>query len=324
MLKTIGEMEQELQAGKAFFIAGEEELLKKLPRGNWIGGTIPYFMAETGGVVTQEKVFATEVPPGTVETSISWYTEKSLPRLPGDSPDNGFTFVIIPATSATHVSFAQNAPEYEGNFLKNLIGWISGVHLNDLGSKAPKVFNGKTGENSAQDTISMHCTLEEGRIPTIGIINLFRQGDGDTITFDETGFSVGECRINGERENFAKYLTRIEADTRLPLVANYSGAMVNVSFQAVKPEEGVVDLYAPVFSGVEYRIAAPVGDYVTEFSRLLPSGLDTAFSCNCILNFLYSELEGKVTAGMAGPVTFGEIAYQLLNQTLVYLEIRSA
>jgi hypothetical protein len=33
-------------------------------------------------------------------------------------------------------------------------------------------------------------------------------------------------------------------------------------------------------------------------------------------------LEGKTTAGMTGPMTFGEIAYQLLNQTLVYLEVR--
>lgn len=322
MLITIDEMDRELSRGKSFFIAGEEELLKKLPRGNWIGGTIPYFMAENGGVVTQDQVFATEVPPETVETSISWYTDASLPRLPSDSPDNGFSFVIIPATSRTHISFAQNAPEYEGNFLKNLIGWISGVHLNDLGKKAPRVFNGKTGENSAQDTIVMHCAVQEGKIPTIGIINLFQQGEGDTITFQETGFSVRECHVNGVEANFAEYLTRIDADTRLPLVANYSGAMVNVSFQAVKPDEGVVDLYAPVFSGVEYRIAAPVGDYVTEFSRLLPRGMNTAFSCNCILNFLYSELEGKVTEGMAGPITFGEIAYQLLNQTLVYLEIR--
>ena len=45
------------------------------------------------------------------------------------------------------------------------------------------------------------------------------------------------------------------------------------------------------------------------------------FSCNCILNYLYGELEGKVTEGMYGPVTFGEIAYQLLNQTLVYVRI---
>jgi hypothetical protein len=82
-----------------------------------------------------------------------------------------------------------------------------------------------------------------------------------------------------------------------------------------------VSLYAPVFTGVKYRIAAPVPDYIGSFAKALPKGVNPAFSCNCILNFLYSELEGKVTAGITGPVTFGEIAYQLLNQTLVYLTI---
>ena len=33
------------------------------------------------------------------------------------------------------------------------------------------------------------------------------------------------------------------------------------------------------------------------------------------------ELEGKKTDPFTGPVTYGEIAYQLLNQTLVYLEL---
>ncbi len=47
-----------------------------------------------------------------------------------------------------------------------------------------------------------------------------------------------------------------------------------------------------------------------------------AFSCNCILDDLYSELAGKRTGIFTGPVTFGEIAYQLVNQTLAYLVVR--
>jgi len=47
------------------------------------------------------------------------------------------------------------------------------------------------------------------------------------------------------------------------------------------------------------------------------------YTCNCILNFLYGELEGKVIGSFDGPVTFGEIAYQLVNQTLVYVSIVS-
>ena len=42
---------------------------------------------------------------------------------------------------------------------------------------------------------------------------------------------------------------------------------------------------------------------------------------NCILNYLYCELEGRKIPPYYGPVTFGEVAYQLMNQTLVYCEI---
>ena len=48
-----------------------------------------------------------------------------------------------------------------------------------------------------------------------------------------------------------------------------------------------------------------------------------AFSCNCILNYLYAGLEGKRTGSITGPITFGEIAHQLLNQTIVQLYIRN-
>ncbi len=82
-------------------------------------------------------------------------------------------------------------------------------------------------------------------------------------------------------------------------------------------------MYAPVFTGVDYRFAKPVGDYAAAFRSRLASQEtgDVAFSCNCILNFLFGSLEGKTIGGAPGPVTFGEIAYQLLNQTLVVVRV---
>jgi hypothetical protein len=106
-------------------------------------------------------------------------------------------------------------------------------------------------------------------------------------------------------------------------VADYCGTRVNVSIQAVDHDAKAVALYAPVFKGVEYRVAAPVADYVGGFTSAMAGATVTpAFSCNCILNFLYSNLEGKKTGPITGPITFGEAAYQLLNQTLTYLEVR--
>jgi hypothetical protein len=109
-------------------------------------------------------------------------------------------------------------------------------------------------------------------------------------------------------------------DASQPLVADYAGTNINVSIKAVDEKAGRVSFYAPVFPDVDYREAAPVGDYVDAFSKFVPGDAQPILSCNCILNYLYGKLEGRRTGPFSGPVTFGEIAHQLLNQTLVYLE----
>ena len=98
---------------------------------------------------------------------------------------------------------------------------------------------------------------------------------------------------------------------------------VNVSVREVDPVNRQVLFYAPVFDGVTYQFATPISDYVCEFEQAMSDSdaKQTAFSYNCLLNFMYSELEGKKTGSITGPVTFGEIAYQLFNQTLVYMTL---
>jgi PAS domain S-box-containing protein len=190
------------------------------------------------------------------------------------------------------------------------------------GKAAPKVFCG--GPQPLGDAAAvMRLKLPADRLAQINIINLFQQGDGDTICFPATGFSATTAAINGREQNFGEYLQRINADTRLPLVANYSGAMVNVSLKRMDLQNGSVEFYAPVVAGIEYKLAFPVRDYVSEFEARLKelSPENVLFSCNCLLNYLYSKLEGHRTGALVGPVTFGEIAYQLLNQTLVFVEI---
>ena len=46
---SIQEVRMKIEQGKRLLLAGDESLLRELPAGNWIGGTIPYFMTETGG-----------------------------------------------------------------------------------------------------------------------------------------------------------------------------------------------------------------------------------------------------------------------------------
>jgi hypothetical protein len=263
------------------------------------------------------------VPDCALGVEVVEYTVETLPSICTDAPKNGYSFVIVPAGSQAHRAYAQDSPRYEEMYLKPVVGWIAGVLLSQIGKKEPKVFNGRTGRASSKSAIVMHVTLPAGKQADLNIVNLFEQGQGDAISFSTPGFSASECLVNGKAANLAKYMSSTHADSRLPLTANYNGSIVNVSVQSVDEATGTVTFYAPVFSGIDYKFAAPVPDYVAAFDSATHSnGSVPAFSCNCILNYLYGDLEGKQTGSITGPITFGEIAHQLLNQTLVRLMIR--
>jgi hypothetical protein len=323
VMYTVNEVKDKITKGAKLVLAGDENALKELPQGQWIAGTIPYFMADNGGLFTRDKIYVTEIPAYAASVNIKKYNVSNIEYVYEDAPANGFSLIIIPATSTTHLQFALNAPGYNGFATKALIGWISGVFLDDLGKISPKVFSGQDREVLQDGAVVMHVALPAGKFSNINIVNIFKQSNGDTITFPIDAFYAVDAFINGKKRNFADYLEEIKADTRLPLVADYSGAMVNTSFQSIEKEQKKVNFYAPVFKGIEYKLAAPVGDYIKSFNNQMPKDQVDAifFSCNCILNYLYSELEGKKTGSITGPVTFGEIAYQLLNQTMVYLTI---
>jgi len=133
----------------------------------------------------------------------------------------------------------------------------------------PKVFNGCTGEPSDQTAIVRHVTLPPGKTVDIGIVNIFEQSSGDTLTFFQDGFSCKAVAVNGVKETFAAYIEKNGLDTKLPLVADYCGALINISFQAVDQDAGEVKFYAPVFSGVRYKHAKAIDDYATLFTQQL-------------------------------------------------------
>jgi hypothetical protein len=322
-LQTVAEVASLIQEGKSLALAGDEAVLRQVPRGNWIGGTIPYFIGAAGGVCSREAIHVTLLEQDVQSVQIARYDARSIDRVYVDGAAAGYSLMIIPAESPSHLRFALGAPGFDRFAHRPLVGWIAGVHLGELGKAAARVFDGRTGEAMSDGAVVMHVRLAAGKAAELAILNIFEMGDGPGIEFERDGFEAREARVGGNRVNLAKWLDDHQVDTRLPLVADYLGTRVNVSFQSVDAAAGVVRFYAPVFVGVSYRHARPVADYVTAFMQQVPADIGrVAFSCNCILNYLYSELEGKRTGGFTGPVTFGEIAYQLVNQTLAYLMIR--
>lgn len=313
-----------IRAGHALSVAGTEVALNQLPAGAWIGGTTPYFMLADGGAVVDDgQVFVTDLGElGTV--SIARWTTAELDRLASAGPDNGLALTIIPAGSTAHQRFAAEAAAFPEAFLKPTVGWISGTRVEDIGHKSPKVYDGRTATALEDAAVVAYVAVPSDKLLSIEIVNLFEPNGGDRLTFAADGFHVDRCQVNGESVDFAEYVrARGLEHGRLPLVGDFGGAHLNASLQAL-PATGGVDLYAPVFTGVDYHFAKPVDDYAARFRARIadidPDGV--VWGCNCVLNFLFGDLQGKAIGGVQGPVTFGEIAYQLLNQTLVMARLR--
>ena len=319
-----GTVEAMIKNGDYLVIAGDEKVLRSLPSGNWIAGTIPYFMTSEGGKVDQDILYINRLSgiAPSMQPRLTLYDTQSISRIAQEAPEHGFTILILPSGSEVHLSYAQNAPDYPNMYFSPIIGWIAGMHLNELSTNTAKVgFGPAAGMLSDNQAAAMHVPLPESQVANIKIINVFQPGAGKAIRFPERGFKVSRCKVGDDDWSLADYIREHNIDTRLPLVANYSGVMINVSIQELVND--AVNLYAPVFPGIDYHFAEPIGDYVNEFNQALPAedSKNVAFCCNCILNFLYSELEGKKTGSLTGPMTFGEVAYQLLNQTMAYLTL---
>ncbi|AMO55239.1 hypothetical protein GZ77_11310 [Endozoicomonas montiporae] len=319
-LQSVNEVIQLIEAGKVLSLAGDERVLSQLPKGNWVAGTTPYFMGRSQGEFSQEKVYVDEIAEGLTQHKIMTYDKQTLPSFTGDRFDNGYSILVIPAFSQVHSDFALYADGYDHLYDNPVLGWVSGIDL-DSGD-TPKVYDGSTGTELTDKVVALHVELPSNKMPQLEIINIHKPDpDSPVIEFDTDAFEAGDCLIDGQKVNFAEYVSEHGIDTQVPLTSDYSGAIINTCIKEVNADDGKVHFYAPVFKGREYRFARPLADYAAEFASSLPQNKREAqFSCNCILNFLYGELKGK-QAGLPGPITFGEIGYRLLNQTMTYLEV---
>ena len=317
---TFEETNKMIQEGRLLHISGSEQLLRRLPRGNWIGGSTEFFISDEGGLVSGELLFVTEFP--FTEYKFISYDEKSIKNIANDAYEYGFSLLVMPCDCPIHQEYAEHASTYENLFMRNIVGWVTCIGA-DPTKKNPLVVNGQLLESYSDKAVVLHIEVPEQKSIEVNTVNIFDQDvNSPAIEFISEGFTVENCLIDGEERNLAEYVLENKIDTQLPLVGDYSGHGINISFNSV--ENGVVKFFAPVFKGITYRIAKNIEDYEAAFQDKINklSTKSVAFSCNCILNFRYGRFEGKKTEGFTGPVTFGEIAYQLLNQTLVYVTIQ--
>lgn len=320
-LMTVAEATQVIESKRLCWIAGDPLLLRQLPKGHWLAGSIHYFMTGVDTREVRDRLHVTVLPAGIASrANLRWYTEDSIQTIASDAPDHGFTIVIMPARSAVHRRYAEEAPGFPDMFMKPIAGWVSGVHLGANDGRPAEVFNGATGESASDRALALHVGLRDDYYASVGIFNAYRQGEGSVIEFPRTGFTTEEAKVDGRTVRFADFLRETQHDQRLPLVANYSGAMINVAIQEIAGDE--VSFYAPVFAGISYRFA--VGPLDQDTAVIAAGAERTVFACNCVLNYLHADPNLVTGGGLSGPMSFGEIAYQLLNQTMVYLTLEHA
>lgn len=323
---SLQETADRIERGEFLVIAGDKQLLKQLPEGHWIGGSIPYFLTEEGGVKSTERLYVTQfkIPEDQDGIRIRSYSESSIEDVCSDTFENGFTFLILPGFTDVQQVYANEASTFEGMYITPIVGWVSGYDMDGDDDKGSCFIGSKAGMATHDEAVAIHVKLPSSVEASIKMISPFKESVSSAITFLQDGFRVKDCLIDGEKVNFSDFLVENNVDTKLPIIQNCSGTCVNVSVRENDTDSKRVRLFAPVVQGQEYRLAEPVDDYLSsiekEWSEQSLEGL--VFSCSCILNYLYSELEGKQTKPFFGPITFGEIGYQLLNQTTVALCVK--
>ncbi len=309
-----------IKQGFILALAGDEKVLSKLPNGNWIAGTIPYFINTEGGKFEQTKIFVNKLSTNT-NFKILNYSDDDISSIAKDSFENGYSLLILPPFQKVHETYSLQTENMDDLYNNPIVGWVAGTDLNS--EDTPKTFNGKTGEISIEKGVAIHVELPENKFAQINIINIFdKNEESDEIKFYHDGFDTVSCMVNGKDTNLADYINDNKINTQLPLQSDYMGAAINVSIKEIDAENKKVSFFAPIFKSNSYKFPKNVNDYTQKFGNFTKDiNEDNEFSCLCILNYLYGELENKKIINFTGPATFGEIAYVLVNQTLVTLSI---
>ena len=68
----------QLSAGRPLFVAGDERVLRGLPKGDWVGGTSAYFISEEGGLHSRDRLSVVAAPEFATGWSIKVYDAASV------------------------------------------------------------------------------------------------------------------------------------------------------------------------------------------------------------------------------------------------------
>lgn len=322
-LYDIAEVVRLIYQDSTLIIAGDEELLDLLPKGNWIAGSACYFSQEERVMYTKDQLFVWDISEVAQDVKICTYNEATIHTIGEDGFDNGFTFLIMPVIQPILSTYALNSRSYKNIDKNPVTGFVSLVPMEDIEKVPAKVYNGTFDQNYG-DAAALHVKLPETKRARLELINFFEQDTtlGD-ITPMEEGFRIKDCYIDGKKTNLADYIREQQIDVSLPLTFMEDNTLVNISIYGIDHQKKIVLLSTPVFRDKTYHFARSFDHsrYAEHYTKQIPKNTSTiAYSCVCLWHYRYGALEGK-SLKLPGIFTGGEIAYHLYNQTAVNLII---
>ena len=322
-LYNIDEVIRLIHQDRTLIIAGDEELLDLLPKGNWIGGSACYFSQVQGVVYTKDQLFVWDMTEVAEDFKICTYNEATIHTIGEDGFSHGFSFVIMPVIQPILLTYALNFHTYKDMYKNPITGFISLVPVEDIDRVPAKVYNGTFDQNYG-DAAALHVKLPQTKRARLEVLNFFEQDQPlGELRVLESGFQVRDCTINGRKTNLADYIKAKQLDVRFPLTCKDGDTLVNISIYGVDHQKKLVLLSAPVFKDKVYGFAKAVdyNRYADRYIAQLPEDTSTiVYSCVCLWHYLHGNLEGK-SLKLPGIFTGGELAWQLYNQTAVNLII---
>lgn len=311
-----------INEGRIMLLSACSAVLDCLPKGNWIGGSSPYFMDSSGGVHTEEKIFVDDFTDIAEQYKISIYNADNIKNIAINSFENGFTLLVIPLDSDTHREFGINSLAYDKIFNNPVVGYVAGPTVDDTQKSVSKVYNGSTNKSHNQEAVAIHIKLHRNQVARAEILNVETiNPDSPSIEFPKTSFVQSDCTIDGEPANIADFILENKLKENYLIIANYNGALINRDIKHIDTDKREVSFHSPIFDDETYYLANINDNYQKLFdTKLAERKSNIPYSCSCVSYYLVGNLINK-KINMEGVFAFGEIAFQLLNRTLVFLEI---
>lgn len=312
-----------IKAGRTLVLAGAEADFAGLPAGNWIGGTVACFLAGGKIMRAQGHLIYADLSAIALKTELRRFPAKQLPRLGAHYPANGFAVAILPGHSPLLRAVATKMPDWPGLYNAPLVGWVSAVPLSQLGQMEPKIFCGNATPRRDSAAL-MYVYLPDNMFPALGIVNLFAASSCSSLRFPAGGYTIkGNCLINGQKANLSRLIATGEIDPALPLTADRSGALLNNSIIANDPKTGLITFLNPIDPTLTYRFAEPFADFKSALT-MAAAGLNlpgAALASVCIASLRHLDATTRPMLPAIAPVTFGQIGYTVLTQTIACLSL---